>query len=418
MDLGEDPFQLEMLLREARRDVLIDTAGLALVHTQDVARLARLFARSDYEPSLAASSANTAGGRKSVYRELSNNDIVDHAFWMARRFFPDDLAFVRLYVMLSVKIYFTRVKVGVQPKALEHLEVEDATEPLPQPPQQQQTVAAEFSDDEQEAQPPLPKPTDSSRFSVPQDGAWVHIKQAPGDRQHKKERGVPSLTMRHPGFYDLDTLPLHWPADVDPAYLYDNDAMALLVLSPTAHGALRFRPHQHMVVSKAAARFVYERAAWPVFVGNVGRVRRLYMPTDAVVVAAEKMRLMRFTAQGLNTKEVAAYWPTDAKSVDDFNKAERPDGSRLWLVAGPTLCHNQLLSRRDPKLPKGVSGAAELASDGTDPLYRRFPSWYMPALDRIEIFVSYILSTSPDLVRSLVKTRVSVNSIEINRKYT
>jgi len=278
---------------------------------------------------------------------------------------------------------------------------------------------AEFSDDDA----PPAQPADSSKkFSVPLSGNWVHVKRPPGGRDHKKERGEPSLTMRHPGFYDLDTVPVHWPADVDPAYIYDNDAMALLVLSPNAHGALRFRPGQPMTVPPGcnpdATRFLFEHAAWPVFVGNVGsRVRRLYMPTDAVVVAAEKMRLMRFTAHGLNAKEVAAYWPTDARTLQDFNRAERPDGSRLWLVTGPTLCHNTLLSKRLPTLPKGVSGAAKLASDSRNSLYRRFPSWYMPTVDRIEVFVSYILTTSPSLLRSLAKDRAIANSAEINRKY-
>lgn len=417
----DDPFQLELQLRDARSHVLIQTAGLALIHTQDVARLMRLFARSSYRPGLAGQSTCAASGRKSVYRELRNDDLVDHAFWMAQRFFPGNLEAVRLYVMLSVNIYFRRVDADVQPKALEHLEVDDHQEAEKVEEPTGAAAAAEFSDDDDDQAPP-PPPKTAKKFSVPVGGAWVHIKLPPGGRDHKKERGEPSLTMRHPGFYDLDTLPLQWPAEVDPAYIYDNDAMALLVLSPGAHGALRFRAGQSMTVAPGcnadATRFVFEQAAWPVFVGNVGgRVRRIYMPTDAVVVAAEKMRLMRFTAQGLNTKEVAAYWPTDARSLQDFNKAERPDGSRLWLVTGPTLCHNTLLSKRLPTLPKGVSGAAKLASDGSNALYRRFPSWYMPTVDRIEVFVSYILTTSPNLLRSLARDRAQANSAEINRKY-
>jgi hypothetical protein len=426
-DDDDDPFQLELALRDARNEVLIQTAGLALVHTPDVERLARLFARSSYRPGLAGQSTCAVSGRKSVYRELRNEDIVDHAFWMALRFFPDNFEAVRLYVMLSANIYFRRVDSDVRPKALEHLEV-DSDDVPPPPPQAEAAAAAaaaaEFSDDDADPPPPPAKTADTGgkKFSVPFSGNWVHIKRPPGGRDHKKERGEPSLTMRHPGFYDLDTLPLQWPAEVDPAYIYDNDAMALLVLSPSAHGALRFRPGQPMTAPPGcnpdATRFVFEQAAWPVFVGSVGgKVRRLYMPTDAVVVAAEKMRLMRFTAQGLNTKEVAAYWPTDARTLQDFNRAERPDGSRLWLVTGPTLCHNTLLSKRLPALPKGVSGAAKLASDGRNSLYRRFPSWYMPLIDRIEVFVSYILTTSPNLLRSLAKDRANANSAEINRKY-
>lgn len=428
-DTEYDPFQLELELRNARTQVVIQTAGLALIHTQDVAPLMRLFQRSSYRPGIAGPSTCAASGRKSVYRELRNDDLVDHAFWMARRFFPNNLEAVRLYVMLSVNIYFRRVDADVQPKALEHLEVDDHEEEEEEEEVKDSTVAAaaaaaaaEFSDDDDAPSQPKTADAAAKKFSVPVSGAWVHIKRPPGGRDHKKERGEPSLTMRHPGFYDLDTLPLQWPAEVDPAYIYDNDAMALLVLSPSAHGALRFRPNQPITVPRGcspdATRFVLEQAAWPVFVGSVGsRVRRIYMPTDAVVVAAEKMRLMRFTAQGLNTKEVAAYWPTDARTLHDFNRAERPDGSRLWLVTGPTLCHNTLLSKRLPTLPKGVSGAAKLASDGREALYRRFPSWYMPTVDRIEVFVAYILTSSPNLLRSLARDRAQANSAEINRKY-
>lgn len=456
-DDDDDQFGLECRLREAREFVLIETAGLSLISTSAVADLARLFDRSPYEPSLVARMRpHPESGRRSVYRELSNNDLVDHAFWMARRFFPDDLAAQRLYVMLSVKIFFHHFGPDVQPKALEHLVGTPPRAPSSSPPSSSSsttTIAAtpirqrnddddddvaEFSNDDEDETaplgssrpPPPPPPLQSSTatggavFSVAPDGAWVNISKPCGSRQHKKERGVPSLTMRYAGFYDLAVVPRHWPSDVDPAYIYDNDAFALLVLSQTAHGALRFRAGQPIGSSTRstnadAVRFVYERAAWPVFVGNVGGgVRRLFMPTDAVVTWAEKVRQMRFTQLGLNAKEVSAYWPTDARSLGDFNRAERPDGSSFWLVSAQTLDRNQLLSRRIPKLPKGVSGAAELASDSRDALYRRFPAWYMPTVDRIEVFKFYITTSSPELLRELMRTRVNANDCEIQKKYT
>lgn len=415
-DVEEDQFQLELCLRDARRFVLNDTAGLALVRTSDIGHLVRLFSRSKYNPSF-TTQPRTTSGRKSVYRELSNKDLVDHAFWMASRFFPDNLEGVRLYVMVSLRIYFRHFAPSVQPKALEAL-IESKQQPNPAPP----VAAADFSDDDADAvivaSPPAAvecKTTTAATapvFSLAPDGAWVLIRRASGGRQHKKERGVPSLTMRQPGYYDLVSLPLEWPADVELEHVHDNDAMALLALTATTHGALRFRPKQ--VMEQEAARFVYERAAWPVFVGRGGK---LYMPTDAVVTAAEKVRQLRFTQHGLSTKEVAAYWPTDASSLSDFNEAERPDGSRLWLVSAQTLCRNQRLSTRSPTLPKGVPGAAELASDGSDPLYRRFPAWYTPYIDRIEIFKSYIIQSSPELIRDLARERTDANGIVIQTQY-
>jgi hypothetical protein len=70
-----------------------------------------------------------------------------------------------------------------------------------------------------------------------------------------------------------------------------------------------------------------------------------------------------------------------------------------------------------PKLPKGISSAATLASDGHDPLYRRFPSWYMPKLDRIDVFKFFILTSSPELIRSLSITRINTNSVVILRDF-
>lgn len=439
---GMDPFRLELHLRAARRFVQIDAAGLALVRTSDVEHLLCLFDKSSYHPS-DGTPTQIASGRKSVYRELRDNDLVDHAFWMARRFFPHDLESIRLYVMLSIKIYFCCIKPKVQPKVLHPLmstggvaaaaAAAAAATPSVSVSSTSEPEVRDFSDDDDDdvdgggggGGPPnaaaAAVTSDTGRFSLAPDSSWLQIHKTRNGRQHKTERGVPSLTMRQLGFYDLDTLPIDWPDDVDPNHIFDNDAMALLVLSTTAHGTLRFRAGQDICPPTGskpdAVRFVYERAAWPVFVGGTGLERRLYMPTDAIVTKAETVRQMRHTDQGLNSKEVAAYWPTDVRGVEDFNRAVRPDGSRLWLTSAQTLCRNQLLSKKIPKLPKGVSGAAALASDSSDILYRRFPSWYMPKLDRIDVFKFYIVTSSPELMRALSVARMNDNSATIQREF-
>lgn len=416
-----DEFLLERKLQEARDFVMVWAAGLALVNTEDVVPLVELFRQSSYVPN-ASRQARVGSGRKSAYRELSDKDLVDHAFWMARHFYPTDMESVRVYVMISLKVFFLTVKPDVQPKALEPLRAPSNTQTAPVPKQSGPDSGSvvsmgvgEFSDDDDDdrgghVESVAEVDAAAPRFALGPRATWVQILRPSGKTQHKKERSEPSLTMRHPGFYDLVTRPLNWPRAVHPAYLHDNDAMALLVLSPTAHGALRFRPGQESDSLDAvgpSARFVYERAAWPVFVSD-GPGAEIYMPTDAVVIEAEKVRLLHHTHGGLNTKEVNAYWPAGATSLEDFNAAQRPDGSRLWLVSAQSLCRNlRLAQQRTLKLPKGTSSSSESTS-----------AWYMPVSDRLKVLQAHVIWSSPSVVYDLARFRETANRAIIQSKYT
>ena len=431
MEATEDPYVRERVLQRARDFVLVSTAGLALVRTEDVVHLVALFRESTYVP--CTSRHPRGSGRKSAYRELRDKDLVDHAFWMARHFYPTDMESVRLYVMISVKVFFLTMKPDVYPKALEPLRTPtDASQPPVEDHHDLSTgvVAGDFSDDDDDdsvnnsgdettpnmAAAAAAVANASQRFALGPQAAWVQIHRPSGKTQHKKERSEPSLTMRHPGFYDLDTRPLNWPRAVHPAYLYDNDAMALLVLSPTAHGALRFRPGQESASLDAvgpSARFVYERAAWPVFVSQ-GAGAELFMPTDAVVIEAEKVRLLHHTHGGLNTKEVNAYWPPGAKSLQDFNAAQRPDGSRLWLVSAQSLCRNARLAQQQRlKLPKGSSSSSSNSPDAA----AAAPAWYMPVTDRLKVLQAHVIWTTPSVVYDLARLREAANSAIIKKEY-
>lgn len=330
---------------------------------------------------------------------LSYTKWIDHAFWVARKFFSDTffpdpkerMQLTRSFFIISMHLYFAS---GGESRRL--------------------------------------APTSH----VTGDGNSIMYPQRRSDKRPQyTDNNLPTSMV--PGKkYIVAARCVFWPDDVSIQDLWDHDACALLALVPELSGAVTVASGQRLD-ERPFKQLLYTSTYWPALTvrgqvcvlidecvrkmctfnnlfynATVGTVKIGLSPWWPVVEAEVDAKRKRRKAESSSSAAAAAATVAPGAYPFAFNRCRRRDGREFWLT--PFVKWNDTTKKADiPKMLKDQldqqSEAQRVAVSASKRLEALYPHLYMPTPQRMQTLAYYSNSLNVDL-EEITRTKVALLS--------